>query len=142
MCVGKLEVPAWVDIVKTASFKEIAPYDPDWFYVRAAAVARHIYLHKSVGVGALARFMVVARTVKVALDDTLREVAVLSEKYCRNLRRLESWNRIRRLEGDQLRRVGDGIWIGLLQRHYMLGMGMSKLQRHDEDVSVGTLVWT
>ena len=53
MCVGKLEVPAWVDIVKTASFKELAPYDPDWFYVRAAAVARHIYLRKSVGVGAL-----------------------------------------------------------------------------------------
>jgi small subunit ribosomal protein S19e len=51
--VGKLEVPAWVDIVKTASFKELAPYDPDWFYVRAAAVARHIYLRKSVGVGAL-----------------------------------------------------------------------------------------
>src|SRR5271170_2985408 len=52
-CVGKLEVPAWVDIVKTASFKELAPYDPDWFYIRAAAVARHIYLRKSVGVGAL-----------------------------------------------------------------------------------------
>jgi small subunit ribosomal protein S19e len=52
-CVGKLEVPAWVDIVKTASFKELAPYDPDWFYVRAATVARHIYLRKSVGVGAL-----------------------------------------------------------------------------------------
>jgi small subunit ribosomal protein S19e len=46
-------VPAWVDIVKTASFKELAPYDPDWFYVRAASVARHIYLRKSVGVGAL-----------------------------------------------------------------------------------------
>jgi small subunit ribosomal protein S19e len=50
---GKIEVPAWVDLVKTASFKELAPYDPDWFYVRAAAVARHIYLRKSVGVGAL-----------------------------------------------------------------------------------------
>ena len=54
-CLGKIEVPAWVDIVKTASFKELAPYDPDWFYVRAAAVARHIYLRKSVGVGALRR---------------------------------------------------------------------------------------
>ena len=32
---GKLEVPAWVDIVKTGSFKELAPYDPDWYYVRA-----------------------------------------------------------------------------------------------------------
>ncbi|KAH8926794.1 40S ribosomal protein S19-A [Atractiella rhizophila] len=50
---GKLEVPTWVDIVKTGAYKELAPYDPDWFYVRAAAVARHIYLRKHVGVGAL-----------------------------------------------------------------------------------------
>jgi len=32
---GKLEVPNWVDTVKTGSFKELAPYDPDWYYVRA-----------------------------------------------------------------------------------------------------------
>ncbi|EPQ54539.1 40S ribosomal protein S19 [Gloeophyllum trabeum ATCC 11539] len=52
---GKLEVPTWVDIVKTGPFKELAPYDPDWFYVRAAAVARHIYLRKDVGIGALTK---------------------------------------------------------------------------------------
>ncbi|KAI0304535.1 ribosomal protein S19e [Multifurca ochricompacta] len=52
---GKLEVPTWVDIVKTGAYKELAPYDPDWFYVRAAAVARHIYLRKDVGIGALAK---------------------------------------------------------------------------------------
>ena len=73
---GKLEVPKWVDIVKTGTYKELAPYDPDWFYIHAgkeldptdcsyeislwltllrfiASVARHIYLRKSVGVGAL-----------------------------------------------------------------------------------------
>lgn len=32
---GKLEVPTWVDTVKTGTFKELGPYDPDWFYVRA-----------------------------------------------------------------------------------------------------------
>jgi small subunit ribosomal protein S19e len=73
---GKLEVPTWVDIVKTGSFKELAPYDPDWYYIRAgaftnpsiisltslsililplAAIARHIYLRKAVGIGALAK---------------------------------------------------------------------------------------
>ncbi|CAK5270319.1 unnamed protein product [Mycena citricolor] len=52
---GKLEVPTWVDIVKTGSYKELAPYDPDWFYVRSAAVARHIYLRKDVGIGALTK---------------------------------------------------------------------------------------
>ncbi|KAI5114964.1 hypothetical protein M0805_004049, partial [Coniferiporia weirii] len=36
-------------------YKELAPYDPDWYYTRAAAVARHIYLRKTVGIGALAK---------------------------------------------------------------------------------------
>jgi len=52
---GKLEVPTWVDLVKTGTFKEQGPYDPDWFYIRAAAIARHIYLRKKMGVGALAK---------------------------------------------------------------------------------------
>lgn len=34
---GKIEVPKWADLVKTAKFKELAPYDPDWYYVRAGA---------------------------------------------------------------------------------------------------------
>eukprot|EP00842_Homolaphlyctis_polyrhiza_P000026 jgi/Hompol1/1023/HPOL_005489-RA len=50
---GKLEIPKWVDLVKTSTQKELAPYDPDWFYVRAASVARHIYLRRGVGVGGL-----------------------------------------------------------------------------------------
>lgn len=32
---GKLAVPAWVDLVKTGTHKELAPLDPDWFFVRA-----------------------------------------------------------------------------------------------------------
>lgn len=32
---GKLPVPEWVDLVKTGVHKELAPYDKDWFYVRA-----------------------------------------------------------------------------------------------------------
>lgn len=30
-----MELPEWVDIVKTARFKELPPYDPDWYYIRA-----------------------------------------------------------------------------------------------------------
>ncbi|KAH8100440.1 ribosomal protein S19e [Phellopilus nigrolimitatus] len=41
--------------LETGHFKELAPYDPDWYYTRAAAVARHIYLRKSVGIGALSK---------------------------------------------------------------------------------------
>jgi small subunit ribosomal protein S19e len=43
----------WVDTVKTSHSNELPPQSPDWFYVRAAAVARHVYLRKSVGVGRL-----------------------------------------------------------------------------------------
>ncbi|KAA8612378.1 RPS19A Ribosomal protein S19E S16A [Pyrenophora tritici-repentis] len=39
---GKLPVPGWVDTVKTGHAKELPPSDQDWFYVRCAAVARHL----------------------------------------------------------------------------------------------------
>ena len=38
---GKLEIPTWVDTVKTGTHKELAPYDPDWFYVRAGMSLHH-----------------------------------------------------------------------------------------------------
>jgi Ribosomal protein S19e len=40
---GKLEVPTWVDIVKTGSFKELAPYDPDWYYIRAGMSSQLLF---------------------------------------------------------------------------------------------------
>lgn len=50
------ELPAWVDYVKTANGRELPPLDSDWFYVRAASVARKVYLNDGIGVGALARW--------------------------------------------------------------------------------------
>ena len=50
--IGKIEVPKWADLVKTATHKELAPYDPDWYYIRAAAIARRVYLRAGTGVGA------------------------------------------------------------------------------------------
>ncbi|KAJ4319228.1 Protein component of the small (40S) ribosomal subunit [Neodidymelliopsis sp. IMI 364377] len=59
---GKLPIPGssltvlstgWVDTVKTSHSNELPPQDIDWFYVRAAAVARHVYMRKTVGVGRL-----------------------------------------------------------------------------------------
>ncbi|XP_028129143.1 40S ribosomal protein S19-like [Diabrotica virgifera virgifera] len=52
---GKLRVPEWVDLVKTSRAKELAPYDPDWYYVRRAAIARHIYNRSPVGVGSVTK---------------------------------------------------------------------------------------
>ena len=50
---GKIELPKWVEYVKTAPHKELAPYDSDWYFVRAAAVARKIYLRPGTGIGGL-----------------------------------------------------------------------------------------
>ncbi|VFQ84208.1 unnamed protein product [Cuscuta campestris] len=52
---GKMELPEWVDIVKTGKLKELPPYDPDWYYIRAASMARKIYLRGGLGVGAFQR---------------------------------------------------------------------------------------
>ena len=53
---GKMEIPKWVDVVKTATHKELSPYSPDWYYIRAASVARKIYLRPHTGVGALTKW--------------------------------------------------------------------------------------
>ena len=31
---GQLQVPSWTGIQKTACYKELSPYDPDWYYTR------------------------------------------------------------------------------------------------------------
>lgn len=32
---GRVELPSWCDLVKTAPHKEMCPYDQDWYYIRA-----------------------------------------------------------------------------------------------------------
>ncbi|KAJ8289800.1 hypothetical protein GJAV_G00005480 [Gymnothorax javanicus] len=52
---GKLKVPEWVDLVKLAKHKELAPCDDNWFYTRAASTVRHLYLRGGVGVGSMTK---------------------------------------------------------------------------------------
>lgn len=33
----RFAVPKWVDIVKTGVHKELAPYSPDWYFIRAGS---------------------------------------------------------------------------------------------------------
>nr|QKY15259.1 40S ribosomal protein S19 (RPS19) [Polytomella parva]CBU30416.1 40S ribosomal protein S19 [Polytomella sp. Pringsheim 198.80] len=47
----KIQLPSWVDVVKTGKHKELSPYNPDWYYVRAASVARKLYFRQGMGVG-------------------------------------------------------------------------------------------
>merc|ERR1712025_1036591 len=48
-------VPDWVDIVKNGRRNELSPYDDDWYYTRAASVARHLYIRSPVGVGSFTK---------------------------------------------------------------------------------------
>lgn len=46
---GKVTVPEWADLVKLARFKELAPIDPDWYFVRTASIARRLYIRQPAG---------------------------------------------------------------------------------------------
>jgi len=52
---GKFELPHWHDLVKTSTARELAPLDPDWYYVRAASLLRKVYLRGGIGVGAFSK---------------------------------------------------------------------------------------
>ena len=49
----KISIPSWADYVKTGVNRQLAPYDKDWLYIRAAALARKVYLRPNIGLGAL-----------------------------------------------------------------------------------------
>lgn len=51
---NKIKVPEWVDVVKLSTANELAPSDPDWFFIRCAAILRHLYLRPS-GITGLAK---------------------------------------------------------------------------------------
>ncbi|KAK2167140.1 hypothetical protein NP493_1288g00004 [Ridgeia piscesae] len=52
---GKMKVPDWTDLVKLGRHKEMAPYDDDWYYTRAASIARHLYIRAPAGVGSFTK---------------------------------------------------------------------------------------
>jgi small subunit ribosomal protein S19e len=45
----ELKPPIWANFVKTGAHKERAPEDPDWWFTRAAAVLRAVYLQGPIG---------------------------------------------------------------------------------------------
>ena len=50
---GLIKAPEWSDLVKTASFKEMPPNNNNWFYIRAASIARQVYLNPHTSVESL-----------------------------------------------------------------------------------------
>ena len=50
---GKIELPKLHDLMRTKVFSEYSPYDNDWYFIRCAAIARHLYMRPNVGVKSL-----------------------------------------------------------------------------------------
>jgi len=48
--------PAWAAFAKTGAHKEMPPEDPDWWFVRAAAVLRRVYVDGPLGVERMRSF--------------------------------------------------------------------------------------
>ncbi len=45
-----IKAPEWAEFVKTGVHKEMPPENPDWWYVRSAAMLRRIYVDGPIGV--------------------------------------------------------------------------------------------
>jgi len=56
---GRFEMPKWADLVKTGRTRELAPYDPDWLYIRTASVVRKIYIRGGSGIGGFSTMQVI-----------------------------------------------------------------------------------
>ncbi|OKY79199.1 MAG: Ribosomal protein S19E [Candidatus Methanohalarchaeum thermophilum] len=52
----EIQEPEWSDYVKTASNKERAPEQRDWWFTRTAALLRKVYLKQPIGVGRLRKY--------------------------------------------------------------------------------------
>lgn len=53
MKIGSIQPPEWANFVKTGVHKERPPVNQDWWYVRAAAVLRSVYILGPIGVSKL-----------------------------------------------------------------------------------------
>ncbi|KAK3876975.1 hypothetical protein Pcinc_018264 [Petrolisthes cinctipes] len=86
---GKVRVPEWADLVKTAKYKELAPYDDDWYYTRVAAVARHIYMRSPVGVGAVTKIFGARQSRGTAPSHFCRSSGAVARKAMQTLESLK-----------------------------------------------------
>ncbi|CEM31652.1 unnamed protein product [Vitrella brassicaformis CCMP3155] len=86
---GKLEIPEWAEYVKTSHGRELAPYDPDWLYVRCAAIARRVYIRPGMGVGAFKKVFGVKKR-RGAQPGIFTKASGKINRYC--LQQLEKMN--------------------------------------------------
>ncbi|OBT58541.1 40S ribosomal protein S19 [Pseudogymnoascus sp. 24MN13] len=85
---GKLPIPGWVDTVKTAAAEALPPQSIDCYDARAASIARHVYLRKTVGVGRLRKVHGSTRTRGAPPPATTTPPAPWSRKVMQSLEKI------------------------------------------------------
>merc|ERR1712176_106673 len=104
------KVPEWVDLIKTNVGKELAPYDEDWFYVRCASMARHIYIRSPVGVSTIRKIYGIRKSNGSKPSHWIRGAGGLARKA---LQALEGLKVIEKDQngGRRLTSQEEEIWI-------------------------------
>merc|ERR1712080_420650 len=113
---GKLEVPGYVDLVKTSAGNELPPQEAEtWFYKRAASIARHIYLRKQVGVGALNKLYGGAKNRGFRPHKHVDASGLSTERLFKVCKRLVSWKFLQKVVEEFPKTVKE-IWtVSLLK---------------------------
>ena len=93
---GKLEVPGYVDIVKTSAGNDLPTRSRNLVLQRAASIARHIYLRKQVGVGALNKLYGGAKTEVSDHTNTSMLPVLSTENVSKLYKRLVFWKSLKR----------------------------------------------
>ena len=113
---GKLEVPGYVDLVKTSAGNDLPPQESEtWFYKRAASIARHIYLRKQVGVGALNKLYGGAQNRGFRPHKHVDASGSINRKCVQALQKLVFWKSLQKVVEESLKTVKE-IWIVLLPK--------------------------
>ncbi|CAK9303936.1 unnamed protein product [Gordionus sp. m RMFG-2023] len=84
---GKIKLPEFVDHVKLAKHNELAPINDDWFYIRAASMARHLY-NRPAGVGSFTKIYGARKNNGVKPSHFSRGSACISRKILQSLEQM------------------------------------------------------
>jgi small subunit ribosomal protein S19e len=86
---GKLFVPNCTELTKNSHGNERAPQNPDWYYYRAAAVLRRIYLRPGTGYGGLGKAFAVLKNNGSRPEKTIKAARGMLHWVCRSLEGLK-----------------------------------------------------
>lgn len=86
---GKMNVPEWADLVKLSRANEQGPTDVDWYFIRAASVARHLYIRSPAGVGAFQKIYGKRKNNGTAPSHVVRSYSSIARRVLQSLEEMK-----------------------------------------------------